>query len=81
MQVNNFRAFVGSVTDDVDEESLRKSLEEAFGEVENIDIIPTKVYFFFFHFYFLSCKGKKKKSSFPGNFKNKYAELSVFYNM
>ncbi|CAG8443003.1 6102_t:CDS:2 [Diversispora eburnea] len=36
------QAFVGSVTEDIDEESLRKSLEEAFGEVENIDIIPTK---------------------------------------
>ncbi|CAG8598988.1 525_t:CDS:2, partial [Acaulospora morrowiae] len=41
-QVNNCRAFVGAVTDDIDRESLRQSLEEAFGKVESIDIIPSK---------------------------------------
>ncbi|KAF0496449.1 ntf2 and rrm domain protein [Gigaspora margarita] len=36
------RAFIGSITDGIDKETLKKCLEDAFGAVENIDMIPSK---------------------------------------
>ncbi|CAG8494325.1 13011_t:CDS:2 [Racocetra fulgida] len=36
------QAFIGSITDGIDKETLKKCLEDAFGAVENIDMIPSK---------------------------------------
>ncbi|CAG8665174.1 9938_t:CDS:2 [Funneliformis mosseae] len=36
------RAFIGSITSDIDKDSLKHCLEEAFGPVDSIDIISSK---------------------------------------
>jgi len=41
-QQQGYRAFIGSITSEMDKDSLKKCLEASFGKVEGIDIIPSK---------------------------------------
>jgi hypothetical protein len=41
-QPQGYRAFIGSITSEMDKDSLKKCLEASFGKVEGIDIIPSK---------------------------------------
>ncbi|RIA95664.1 hypothetical protein C1645_816362 [Glomus cerebriforme] len=37
-----YRAFIGSITSEIDKDSLKRCLEDSFGKVESIDIISSK---------------------------------------
>jgi hypothetical protein len=37
-----YRAFIGSITSEIDKDSLKRCLEDSFGKVDSIDIISSK---------------------------------------